>query len=306
LRSFTGGPATEPIRVYVGMESTSSIEQSAALAVQELQRTDAASRAVLCVVTSTGTGWIDPFAAAALEYVAGGDTAMVSIQYSYVPSWITFLNRRDLVARAGRTLFEHVYAYWSALPAAHRPRLLAYGESLGSFGSEAAFSDLDDVLARTSGALWMGPTNDNSLWRDLVADRDPGSGEVLPVYRGGSNVRFASRPEDLERPGGSWSAPRVVYLQNASDPVTWWSPGLLFTRPDWLTEPRGYDVSPVMRWYPVLTFLQVTADLVLAQRTRTHHGHYFHGTTVAAWVAILAPPAWTAARTVELNRLLES
>jgi uncharacterized membrane protein len=304
LRAFTGGPAKEPIRVYVGVESTPSIEQSAALAVRELERTDAASRAVLCVVTSTGTGWIDPFAAAALEYMAGGDTAMVSIQYSYLPSWISFLSQRDVVARAGRALFEHVYAYWSALPPGHRPRLIVYGESLGSFGSESAFSGLGDVLARTSGALWMGPTNDNPIWGDLVANRDAESSEVLPGYGDGCTVRFASRPQDLDRPPGACSAPRVVYLQNASDPVTWWSPSLLLHRPDWLAEPRGYDVSPTMRWYPVLTFLQVTADLVLAQRTRTNHGHYFHGATVAAWAAILTPPQWTQARTAELTELL--
>jgi uncharacterized membrane protein len=236
--------------------------------------------------------------------MAGGDTAIVSIQYSYLPSWISFLDEREVVARAGRSLFDHVYAYWSALPPAHRPRLLVYGESLGSYGSEAAFNGLDDVLARTSGALWMGPTNDNPLWRDLGSHRDPGSTEVLPVYGMGRSVRFASRPQDLERPDGIWPAPRVVYLQNASDPVTWWSPSLLFARPDWLAEPRGYDVSPTMRWYPILTFLQVTADLVLAQRTRTSHGHYFHGATVAAWAAILTPPGWTKARTAELNNLL--
>jgi len=176
--------------------------------------------------------------------------------------------------------------------------------STGSYGSEAAFSGLGDVLARTSGALWMGPTNDNPIWRELVANRDRGSTEVLPVYGGGDHVRFASQSQDLERPDAFWSAPRVVYLQNASDPVTWWSPSLLFARPDWLAEPRGYDVSPAMRWYPVLTFLQVTADLVLAQRTRTTHGHYFHGAAVAAWAAILAPPGWTRHRTNELNHLL--
>ena len=304
LEAFAGRPVKEPIRVYAGIASSPSIEQSAALAVRELERTDSASRAVLCVVTSTGTGWIDPFAAAALEYLAGGDTAIVSIQYSYLPSWITFLNQREAVARAGRSLFEHVYAYWSALSPAHRPRLLVYGESLGSYGSEAAFNGLGDVLARTSGALWMGPTNDNPLWRDLVANRDPGSIEVLPVYGAGRSVRFASTPQDLGWPDATWPAPRVVYLQNASDPVTWWSPSLLFERPDWLAEGRGYDVSPTMRWYPILTFLQVTADLVLAQRTRTSHGHYFHGATVAAWAAILEPPGWTQARAAELTDLL--
>jgi uncharacterized membrane protein len=305
LRAFTGGSATEPIRVYVGLTSAPSIDQASALAVRELERTNAGSRAVLCVVTTTGTGWIDPFAVAALEYMTGGDSAIVGIQYSYVPSWITFLNNRDTVAQAGRSLFDHVYAYWSALPPTHRPRLVVYGESLGSLGSEAAFSGLADVLRRTDGALWMGPTSHNPLWSGLVANRDAGSPEVLPVYGDGRNVRFASRPQDLDRPATPWPAPRVVYLQNASDPVTWWSPGLAFSRPDWLAEPRGYDVSPTMRWYPILTFLQVTADLALAQRVRTTHGHYFHGATVAAWAAILAPPGWSQARSADLTRVLD-
>ncbi|MGE5827402.1 MAG: alpha/beta hydrolase [Micromonosporaceae bacterium] len=304
LRAYTGGPATEPIRVYVGVKSTPSIEQAAALAVRELERTNAGSRAVLCVVTTTGTGWIDPFAAAALEYLTGGDSAIVGVQYSYLPSWITFLNQRDRVVRAGRALFGQVYAYWSALPPTRRPRLLVYGESLGSLGSESAFGGLAEVMSRTDGALWVGPTNDNPLWAPLVADRDTGSPEILPVYDHGRTVRFASRPQDLELFGAPWPAPRVVYLQNASDPVTWWSPSLLFARPDWLAERRGYDVSPAMRWYPVLTFLQVTADLVLAQRTRTTHGHYFRGATVAAWAAILKPAGWTPDRTTHLTQLL--
>lgn len=304
LRAYTGGPATEPIRVYVGVKSTPSIEQAAALAVRELERTNAASRAVLCVVTTTGTGWIDPFAVAALEYLTGGDSAIVGMQYSYLPSWITFLNQRDRVARAGRALFDQVYAYWSALPPTRRPRLLVYGESLGSLGSESAFGGLADVMSRTDGALWVGPTNNNPLWASLVDNRDTGSPEILPVYDNGRTVRFASRPRDLELPDAPWPAPRVVYLQNASDPVTWWSPSLLFARPDWLAERRGYDVSPAMRWYPILTFLQVTADLVLAQRTRTTHGHYFRGATVAAWAAILKPAGWTPDRTTHLTQLL--
>jgi uncharacterized membrane protein len=305
LRAFTGAPAKEPVRVYVGVNSAPSIEEASALAVRELERTDAGSRAVLSVVTATGTGWIDPYAAAALEYIANGDSAIVGIQYSYLPSWMTFLYDREVVERAGRSLLEHVYAYWSALPPLHRPRLLVYGESLGSLGSEAAFSGLADVLRRTDGALWMGPTNDNPIWADLVTNREAGSNEVLPTYGNGDTVRFATRPEDLDPLDASAAPPRVIYLQNASDPVTWWSPRLAFTRPDWLAEPRGYDVSPAMRWYPVLTFLQVTADLALAQHTRTTHGHYFHGATVAAWAALLMPAGWTPARSRALTQLLD-
>lgn len=305
LRAFGAAPAKEPIRVYVGLQSSPDPTAAAELAVRELVRTNAGARAVLCVVTTTGTGWVDPYAAAALEYLVGGDSAIVGTQFSYLPSWVSFLTERERATQAGRVLFESVYAYWSALPPGHRPRLLVFGESLGSLGSEAAFTGLDDLRQRTDGALWIGPTNANPLWRTLVTRRDNGSPEVLPVYGGGETVRFASRPEDLDVPTGPWPPPRVVYLQNPSDPVTWWSPALLLTRPDWLEEPRGYDVQPAVRWYPVLTFLQVTADLALAQRAPSTHGHYFHGATVAAWAAIVAPPGWTEDRSAALTRRLD-
>jgi uncharacterized membrane protein len=306
LRRFVGSRAREPIRAYVGMESTPTIREAAALAVRELERTDAFSRSVLVVVTTTGTGWVDPYLADALEYMYGGDTAMVGVQYSYLPSWISFLSEHERVRQAGRELFDQVHRRWSEVPAARRPRLLVLGESLGSLGSEAAFRDLDDLRARVDGALWAGPVNANGLWAELVAERDPGTPEVLPIYQGGVTVRFASRPADLQRPSSLWSTPRVVYLQNPSDPVTWWSPRLLLRRPDWLTEPRGHDVLPAMRWYPFVTFLQVTADLVLAERAPGGHGHDFDRAAVAAWAAVARPPGWSDARTQELVRLLDA
>jgi uncharacterized membrane protein len=305
LRRFGGPSAREPVRVYVGLESAPSIPAAAALAVRELERAGGFDRSVLVVVTATGTGWVDPYLAAALEYMHNGDTAMVTIQYSYLPSWVLLLTDRQRAERAGRELFDRVHRKWSTLAREHRPRLLVFGESLGSLGSEAAFADLDDVRARTDGALWAGPTGANRLWSQLVAHRDAGSPEVLPIYEDGRAVRFASTPADLWRPPGPWTGPRVVYLQNPSDPVTWWSPTLALRRPDWLAEPRGYDVLPAMRWYPILTFLQVTADLALAERAPRRHGHNFDRAAVEAWAAIAPPAGWTAQRSAMLSRLLD-
>jgi uncharacterized membrane protein len=305
LRRFGGASAREPVRVYVGLDSAPSITAAAALAVRELERAGGFNRSVLVVVTTTGTGWVDPYLAAALEYMHNGDTAMVAIQYSFLPSWVLLLTDSARVEQAGRELFEQVHRRWAALARDHRPRLLMFGESLGSLGSEAAFADLDDVRARTDGALWAGPTGANRLWSQLVAHRDPGSPAVLPVYQDGVAVRFASTPADLWRPPGQWSAPRVVYLQNPSDPVTWWSPSLALRQPDWLAEPRGYDVLPAMRWYPFLTFLQVTADLALAERAPRRHGHDFDRAAVEAWAAVAPPAGWTAQRSAMLSRVLD-
>jgi uncharacterized membrane protein len=97
----------------------------------------------------------------------------------------------------------------------------------------------------------------------------------------------------------------VVYLQNPSDPVTWWAPALALRRPDWLAEPPGYDVLPAMRWYPFLTFLQVTADLALAEAAPIKHGHDFRRAAASAWAAIAAPAGWSDARTDALTAVLD-
>jgi uncharacterized membrane protein len=189
----------------------------------------------------------------------GGGTAIVATQYSYLPSWLSFLLDRSRSEEAGRLLFDAVHARIEELPENARPRLLVYGESLGSHGSEAAFTTLTDIRAQADGVLWVGPPNSNRLWQALVERRDPGTREVEPVYSGGRVVRFAGDPDDIGRPPTPWYAPRILYLQHPSDPIVWWSPELLFRRPDWLAEPRGVDVSPGMSWYPVVTFWQVSA-----------------------------------------------
>ncbi|MBX6386487.1 MAG: alpha/beta-hydrolase family protein [Microbispora sp.] len=305
LSRFTGRPAVAPIRVYAGLDSAATPHDRAALAVRELERTGAFSRKVLCVITTTGTGWVDPQAAAALEFMYGGDTAVVSMQYSYLPSWLSFLVDRERARVAGRELFDQVYARWSALPADHRPKLLVFGESLGAFGAESAFTGDRDLRERTDGALFVGPPDSSALWRRLVDHRDPGSGEALPVYRGGETVRFANRPSDLDAPASVWRTPRVVYLQHPSDPIVWWTPRLILTRPDWLEERRGDDVLPSIRWYPFVTFWQITADLAFSLDAPPGHGHDYDGEVVAAWARIAPPDGWDDARTAALTTLIE-
>ena len=54
-------------------------------------RVGAFDRSVLIVAVPTGTGWMDPAAMDPLEYLHGGDTAIVAMQYSYLTSWISLL-----------------------------------------------------------------------------------------------------------------------------------------------------------------------------------------------------------------------
>ena len=202
VSEFAGPRAVAPVRAYVGVGTDGDVDlrQEAARAVTELERLGGFRRSVLNVVTGTGRGWVNENQAQALEYLWDGDTATVSIQYSYLPSWMSFLADGDRAEIAGKLLFDAVYAHWSALPVDQRPKLVVSGESLGSFGAEAAFSSPQDLARRTDGALFVGPTANNSLWQGLTAGRDPGTPEVLPSYEGGAFVRFADSPSDLTTP----------------------------------------------------------------------------------------------------------
>jgi uncharacterized membrane protein len=305
LQDFNGEPALEPIRVYVGLDTAPTAEERAALAVRELERTGAFDRQVLAVMAATGTGWIEPQSADSLEYMFNGDTAEVSIQYSYLPSWISFLVDKQKARDAGTALFDAVYDHWSTLPEGERPKLLAYGLSLGSFAGQSAFRDQDDLRSRTDGALFQGTPNDSQPWRDFTDHRDAGSPEWLPVYDGGTTMRFASDPADFGNPASTWTEPHVVYMQHASDPVIWWSWNLLWGTPDWLDTPHGPDVSPVMRWYPFVTFFQVTVDQFHGISVPAGHGHNYNDTIVAAWEQLATPEGWTADTSAELQAIID-
>ncbi|MCV7152655.1 alpha/beta hydrolase [Mycolicibacterium pyrenivorans] len=306
LTEFNGEPAIEPIRAYAGLHSADGIKETARLAALELQRTGGLDRSVVAVATTTGTGWINAAEASALEYMYNGDTAIVSMQYSFLPSWLSFLVDKENARQAGQALFEAVDELIREMPEAQRPTLVVFGESLGSFGGEAPFLALNNLIARTDGALFSGPTFNNTIWADLTHNRDPGSPEWLPIYDDGENVRFVAEPRDLQRPDAPWGQPRVVYLQHASDPIAWWNTDLLFARPDWLHEPRGYDVSPDMEWIPVVTFLQVSADMAVAVDVPDGHGHVYVRNVADAWAAILSPPGWSQEKTERLRPLLRS
>jgi uncharacterized membrane protein len=306
LTAFNGAPATEPIRAYAGLNSAHGITATAEMAARELQRTGGLRRAVVAVGTTTGTGWINEAEADALEYMYNGNTAIVSMQYSFLPSWLSFLVDKQNARHAGQALFEAVDRLVRELPEAQRPKLVVFGESLGSFGGEAPFMSLNNVLARTDGALFSGPTFQNTIWTDLTGTRDRGSPEWLPIYDDGRHVRFVARPDNLGRPDAAWHHPRVVYLQHASDPIAWWNPDLLFRKPDWLREKRGYDVLPETEWMPVVTFLQVSADMAVAVDVPQGHGHVYVADVANGWAAVLQPPGWTQAKTDKLRPLLHA
>jgi uncharacterized membrane protein len=235
----------------------------------------------------------------------GGDTAIVTTQYSFLPSWISFLVDAERATDEGRELFEAVHDAWSELPESDRPLLISYGLSLGSFAAQAPFGSTADIATRTDGALFVGTPNFTPVWSTVTSTRDAGSPEWQPVVRAGETVRFAAASTDLERPAGPWGDPRIVYLQHANDPVVWWSPDLLTREPDWLAEPRGPGVTSRTHWFPVITFLQVTVDQFFGVSVPDGFGHNYASQIVGAWAAVVPPDGWTDADSVRLQALID-
>ncbi len=306
LTSYSGQSAKAPIRAYVGLSSANYLGEEAMLAVQELDRTDAFSRKVLVVITSTGTGWIDPNVAESIEYMYNGDSALVSMQYSYLPSWVSLLSDKNTVQAASKSLIDAVYARWAALPVAARPKLLVFGESLGVMGTESAYGDLETMLDHMDGALLVGPPHGSPIWKKAANGRDPASPLWQPIYDEGRHVRFGIEAKDATSLSGEWSRPRVLYLQQSSDPVVWWTPDLLYHKPDWLKGQRGPDVSNKMLYVPIISFWQVTVDLLFASDMPFGHGHNYGAKVVDAWAAIAAPSGWKDSDTLRLRRFVES
>ena len=89
LKAFLGTDAKQPIRVYVGLRSAETAKERARLALEELRRVGGFDRALLVIITPTGTGWVDPAAIDSLEYLQRGDVASVAMQYSYLSSPLT-------------------------------------------------------------------------------------------------------------------------------------------------------------------------------------------------------------------------
>ena len=307
IEHFSGQPAMEPIRIYAGLASASDADAQAALAVQDLERAGGFQRKYLDVVTTTGSGWVDPALVDSFEYLTGGDCATVAIQYSYLPSWISYLVDQAKAQEAGQALFDAVYGVWAKMPSDQRPKLVVAGESLGTFGGEAAFTGANGMANTTDGILFAGPPNFNRLWTEFTDHRQAGSPEIQPIYKDGQIVRFASDPGKAIPPAGqAWSGTRVLYMQHSSDPIVWWSPHLIFSQPDWISESPGSDVLGSMFWMPFITFWQVTADLPFSTGVPDGHGHRYSAEYVNGWNAVLRPPGITSQDLASLRKTISA
>jgi uncharacterized membrane protein len=302
----------EPVRVYIGVRSADSAVERAELAVRELERAGGFERDVLVVWVPTGSGWMIEEATVALEQLHRGNTAIVALQYSFLPSLLAVFMDAGLANEAGPKLFNAVHARWSKLPPGQRPKLVLFGKSLGTAGVEAPFAGFDaatsvaNLVARTDGALIVGAKYNNPILTQLTREREPGSPAWQPSIEGGRFVRFVNRDPGQSGLDPDWRAPRIVYLQHPSDPVTYWGVEALWSPPEWMDQPRGFDVPQAARWFPIVSGVQAVADLIFQLSTPPGFGHVYSTDYVDGWARVVPPDGWSAADTKHLEQFLDT
>ena len=307
IERLVDGEAKEPIRIFVGLDTerdhAPDFEAMAAVAIKEMHRTGAFERSHIAVMSAAGTGWINDFHTSGFEFVTRGDSAVVAMQYSYLPSAYSYLADRKNPVHSSRVLIEAIRRELESIDPTDRPKLYVGGESLGAYGVSDAFETVEEFLEHTSGGVFTGTPGFARNHNYLTRHREKGSPQRLPLIDGGRHVRFTAHPAHLRHDfrgnafTNTWEEPRFVFAQHASDPVVWWEPSLAWKAPDWLREPgsRGepapaaqhLDALDTMRWMPLVTYWQVGIDQLPSKDYPSPHGHNYHDETVAYWNGVI-------------------
>lgn len=302
IAAFTGRPALDPIRVYVGRANSDTPQERADLALAELNRLGAFERKILVVVSPTGTGWMDPGSHDPVEYMHDGDIATVAVQYSYMQSpFALIFETRTGLDQASATV-STIHDYWRRLPPETRPRLFIHGLSLGAWSSMYATTLFHLVNDPIAGAFWAGPPFPSDFWNRVQRARNDGSPWVRPTIGDGSFVRYAARGDDGSEGAADWGPMRIVFLQYASDAIVFFDPLSTFRAPVWMREPAGDAVSPYLRFVPIVTQFQLALDMALSTTVPGGYGHsYYAQDYIGPWVEVTAPEGWTEEDTVRLK-----
>ena len=271
IHTVMGRPArATPVQVYVGLDSGPDARTRVALAMAELDRTDAWDRSLLMLISPTGTGYVNYCAVAAVQYLTLGDVATVTLQYSKRPSPLS-LGRIGAAREQNRLLMLHVLERLRDRPADRRPRVVLFGESLGAHTSQDMLMHWGTLGPQALGidrALWIGTPYSSKWMRQVTGVPRP---DVDPTLVGVFNdhAQYAALPADDR------ARLRYVLVSHDNDGVTKFGADLVTSRPRWLSpdrppvqevpgaSPRG--VPPAMRWRPLTTFLQTLIDMKNAQ-----------------------------------------
>lgn len=208
---FTGIDSPTPgVRAYASLADGASPAARAAVAVDRLVAEGGLRRRAVVVAVPTGSGWVDPHFVRGVETALHGDSAIVAVQYTQMPSWQSFVLHRGAAALTTAALIDELHRRAPSTP------VRVYGQSLGTVGVLAAQRravQLGAPLAATlqvgtpAGVSVGGPAQLNAsdpvgIWssRLLIAPpqrRADGSGRATPRPPWAPLVSFVQATVDL-------------------------------------------------------------------------------------------------------------
>jgi len=293
ISELSGGPAIEPIRVYGSLNQERNVEARVQLVIDELERTGAFDRSHIVLFTPSGTGWVNDTAVNSVEYLLGGDVASAALQYSNISSFLQYVVNRDIAETSSSLMTEKLAERLQSIPEIERPRLIVYGESLGSMGSQSFFVDksVDEFDDYIDGAVWVGSPSASLLWSELREGAGKTNG--APVVGEGEVIRFGTSTEEMKALEAEWGETRIAMLYNNTDPVVWYSASLAFSQPEWLEPPYPEGVSDRMKWRPLLTMTQLIIELGPSGSMPSGVGHTYHEEIPRILAEVLQVDDWS-------------
>ncbi len=251
----------DPIRLFVGLDTATEPEDRVDILMDELVRTGAFERKVLCFASPTGSGYINYVMAETLEYMTLGDCAIATMQYSMLPSSMS-LSRTGLAIEQNRDVMHAITGYLRGMEPQRRPRLVLFGESLGAQTMQDVWRHrsveaMDRDFVHSS--LFLGTPSATQFaksWRIDPAKVDP-NGQVIEV----DGYEDYAALDDEQR-----ARVRHVLISHYDDPIPKFGTNILLRRPWWLgpADQRPPGVPKSTRWRPGISFVLTGIDLVNA------------------------------------------
>ncbi|MGC5023793.1 alpha/beta-hydrolase family protein [Tsukamurella sp. DT100] len=148
---FAGISSSSPgVRAYASLADGASPAARAAVAVDRLIAAGGLARRAVVIAVPTGSGWVDPHFVRGVEESLHGDSAILAVQYTEMPSWQSFVLHRDAAAASTAALIDELHRRAPSTP------VRVYGQSLGTVGVLAAQRRAAELRAPIAATLQVG------------------------------------------------------------------------------------------------------------------------------------------------------